>query len=142
MRIEWFALALCLILTGCGEGRVKTYPVSGTIEFADGEPVKSGTVELESIEHGTTATGTIRQDGSFVLGTFTPDDGAAAGQHRAIVVQLIVNDMAIKHSIDHGRPIDRRYGSYETSDLLVEIQPEDENEIHLTLDGGTDAPSR
>jgi hypothetical protein len=142
VRLEWFALALCLTLAGCGEGRLKTYPVSGTIAFADGKPVQSGTVELESIEHGTTATGTIRQDGSFVLGTFTSDDGAAAGRHRAIVVQLIVEDGGIAHTIDHGPPVDLRYGSYETSDLIVEIRPEDDNEIHLTLDAGADASSR
>ena len=133
MRVKFLAFALCLTLTGCGDGRIETYPVSGSVLFADGTPVRVGTVELESIEHGTSATGTIRQDGTFLLGTFTPDDGAASGSHRAIVVQLIVNDGLVEHSVDHGRPVDPRYGSYETSDLIVEVLPIEANRIRLTL---------
>ena len=120
-------------LSGCDSSQVTTYPVSGRLEFADGEPVRTGTIELESQEFGTTATGTIREDGTFVLGTFTPNDGAAAGEHRAIVVQIIVGDGISTHILDHGRPVPMRFASYETSPLTVHIEPIEDNLIVVTL---------
>ena len=112
---------------------MRTYPVSGHVQFADGEPVRTGTIELESKEHGTSATGTIQEDGTFVLGTYTPDDGAAAGNHRAIVVQIVIADGITKHTKDHGRAVPPRYGDYESSPLSVEVQAQPKNEVVLTL---------
>ena len=122
------------MLGGCGPARVPTAPVSGQVIFADGQSVRTGTVELESLEHGTTATGTIRHDGTFVLGTYTSDDGAALGKHRAIVVQIIVADGLVQHSLDHGRPVPPRYGSYDTSGLEFTVEPIETNQMVLTLD--------
>ena len=122
-----------IVLCGCGSDRVPTYPVAGRVEFADGEPVRVGTIELESRDFGTAATGTIQDDGSFVLGTYTATDGAAVGSHRAIVVQIVIDDGSVTHATDHGRPVPQKFGSYDTSDLLVEIEPIDENDLTITL---------
>lgn len=119
--------------SGCDSSQVATYSVSGRLEFADGEPVRTGTIELESQEFGTTATGTIREDGTFVLGTYTPNDGAAAGEHRVIVVQIIVGDGISTHSLDHGRPVPMHFASYESSPLTVHIAPIEDNVIVITL---------
>lgn len=129
-------LAACLsvIAAGCGSDQVDTYPVSGKVVFADGEPVRLGTVEFESVSFGTTASGKIKEDGSFVLGTYTSTDGAASGKHRAIVVQIVVNDGTFRHVKDHGRPVPLRYGNYATSGLSVVIFPEDSNNVLLELD--------
>ena len=62
-------------------------------------------MELESRDH-LTATGAIRDDGSFVLGTYKSNGGACAGRHGVIVIQLIINDSTFKHSKDHGRTVD------------------------------------
>lgn len=129
-----FCLLLVVAVTGCGPGRVKTYPTSGKVVFKDGQPVRSGTVELESLEHKTSATGRIQDDGTFVLGTFTPNDGAAAGRHRAIIVQIIIADGTVKHVKDHGRPVDPKYSRYESSGLTAEVKAQEKNEITLTLD--------
>ena len=75
-----------LLLAGCSDDRVAVYPTSGTVTFGDGEPVRNGVIEFESIEHGTTATGRINEDGTFTLGTYSADDGAAAGSHRVIAI--------------------------------------------------------
>ena len=132
--MRWIALVNLLALTvGCGSDRVPTYPVSGRVQFADGDPVRVGTIELESLDFGTTATGRIREDGSFVLGTYTPTDGAAAGAHRAIVVQIIVSDGTFQHTRDHGRPVPRRYGNYETSSLSVTVTPQPANDVVIEL---------
>ena len=74
---------------GCSSDRVPTYPVQGVVEFADGTPVRTGHVEFESVDHGTTASGRIEDDGSFVLGTYTTDDGAAPGDQRVLVLQIV-----------------------------------------------------
>lgn len=93
-----------------------------------------GTVELLS-EHGAiNAQGSIQPDGSFILGTFTSNDGAVAGMHKAIVMQMIVSDGLPKHSTDHGDPVDTRYGSYTSSPLAVSIEPRDNNDVKLTVE--------
>lgn len=121
-------------IAGCGSDQVPMYPVSGKLRFSDGKKVRHGTIELTSVEHGTTATGKIEQDGSFVLGTYTPNDGAAAGEHKAIVIQMVISDGAFKHTIDHGRPVPTRYARYESSDLKVVVQAEPKNDIVVTVE--------
>ncbi|MCA8998327.1 MAG: carboxypeptidase regulatory-like domain-containing protein [Planctomycetaceae bacterium] len=130
LLVTWISL----VAAGCGPARVPTYPVSGRVVFSDGEPVRTGTIELESEEFGTTATGTIREDGSFVLGTYTPDDGAAPGRHRAIVVQIIINDGLSEHTKDHGRTVPPLFGDYDTSNLTVVVEERDENDLTVTLE--------
>lgn len=119
---------------GCGESRPKAYPTRGKVVFSDGSPVRLGTIELLSQEHKINATGTIQQDGSFVLGTWTPNDGACAGKHIAIVTQLIVNDGMTKHQLDHGAPVDPAYASYSTSPLFVVIEAKDMNDIEFKVE--------
>lgn len=133
MRVFFWGILLALAACGCGSDRVPTYPVSGHVQFADGEPIRTGTVELESAEFGTTATGTIQDDGTFVLGTYKSNDGAAAGTHRAIVVQIIIADGITKHTKDHGRPVPPHYGDYSSSELSVQVMPIEQNEVVITL---------
>lgn len=131
MRIS--LLIILTTLTGCGSDRVPTYPVHGQVRFSDGAPVRVGTIELESIEHGTTATGRIQEDGSFVLGTYTPTDGAAQGKHRVIVVQIVISDGTFKHTKDHGKRVPAKYGSYETSGLSTSVEATEQNRIAIEL---------
>jgi len=127
-------LFLCIsAMIGCGASQIPTYPVSGTVVFDDGSPVRIGTVELESREHKLTATGTIREDGSFVLGTYTSSDGACEGEHSVIVIQLIINDGTVNHTKDHGHPVDPMFASYVTSPLTATIKAEDSNTLKLTV---------
>ena len=118
----------CLVLggppiVGCSSDRIPTYPAQGQVVFPDGEPVRTGVLELKSLEHGVNAQGQIARDGSFTLGTYTADDGAVAGEHQAIVVQFLATDSIdaeIEH--DHGDPVDRRFADYATSGLEVAIE--------------------
>ena len=127
-------LILFFGLIGCGSDRLPTYPVQGRVEFPEGLPVRHGTVELESEEHGTTATGTIQHDGTFVLGTYTTNDGAVSGQHKAIVIQLVIADGSFKHTIDHGRPVPTKFADYESSPLTVTVAAEPVNNVVLTIE--------
>jgi len=121
------------MVTGCGASQVPTYPVSGTVVSDDGSPVRTGTVELESRDHKLTATGTIREDGSFVLGTYTSNDGACAGEHRVIVTQLIINDGTVQHTKDHGKPVDPLYASYNSSPLTASVSEKSENTLKFIV---------
>lgn len=125
---------ICIsMVTGCGASQVPTYPVSGTVVSDDGSPVRTGTVELESRDHKLTATGTIREDGSFVLGTYTSNDGACAGEHRVIVTQLIINDGTVQHTKDHGKPVDPLYASYNSSPLTASVSEKSENTLKFIV---------
>lgn len=131
--MRWPLLVLFTFAVGCETDSVPTYPVHGHVRFADGDPVRVGTIELESLEFGTTATGRIGEDGSFTLGTFTPTDGAAVGEHRAIVVQIIVNDGTFQHTKDHGRPVPKQYRNYGTSGLSVSVEARPDNQVVVEL---------
>ena len=125
---------LCLsFLIGCGESKISTYPVSGTVVFEDGSPVRTGTVELSSVDHELTATGKIAEDGSFVLGTYQSDDGACQGNHRVIVMQMIINDGTVNHTKDHGKPVDPMYASYGSSPLTATVTAQDGSMLKLTV---------
>jgi hypothetical protein len=121
-------------LTGCGSDRPDVYPVSGTVVFSDGKPVKLGTVEFLHPEFKTTAVGTIQEDGSFMLGTFASDDGACAGEHQVIVSQMMVIDTRMKHQKDHGSPVDPLYGSYSSSPLRAIVEAKEANRLVLTVE--------
>lgn len=125
------------LLTGCGSNRVRTYPTSGRVVFSNGDPVRTGAIELESIDHKTTATGAIREDGSFVLGTYSSTDGAASGKHRVIVVQMVINDGTTKHHKDHGKAVPAKYARYETSGLTAEVHPVKQNELSLKIESAS-----
>jgi len=132
---------LCLLLAGgCGEDRPRAYPTKGRVIFADGTPVKLGTVELLSQNHGTTASGKIGEDGSFVLGTYTPDDGACDGPHKAIISQLMIFDGMVRHTTDHGSPVDPLYGSYNSSPLKVDIRRVAQNTLELKVEKAKKEP--
>ncbi|MFN6152411.1 MAG: carboxypeptidase regulatory-like domain-containing protein [Planctomyces sp.] len=132
---------LCLLLAGgCGEDRPRAYPTKGRVIFADGTPVKLGTVELLSQNHGTTASGKIGEDGSFVLGTYTPDDGACDGPHKAIISQLMIFDGMVRHTMDHGSPVDPLYGSYNSSPLKVDIRRVAQNTLELKVEKAKKEP--
>ncbi|MFO0912584.1 MAG: hypothetical protein U0795_06490 [Pirellulales bacterium] len=132
--VAWTAVGL---VSGCSSQKLKPYPVRGRVEFPDGKPVHVGTVELRSREHGVQARGTISEDGQFQLSTYRPHDGAIAGWHDAVVIQM-VNVEAIRgfkpSKIGLVHP---RFGSYKTSQLSCQIIPDQTNEVTFTVEGVT-----
>ena len=77
---------LLAFVAGCGGGggADATYAVSGTIKFDDGSPVTQGSIHFRRA--GSTAggggDGQIGSDGSFVVGTYTEDDGLSPGEYK------------------------------------------------------------
>ncbi len=82
--------SLVVVLTGCGSaGDFPTAPVSGKVTH-NGEPVQGGSITFapvatgSELEVGQPASGAVQQDGTFVLGTQTENDGAVVGRHRVL----------------------------------------------------------
>ena len=132
-----YALVVSLLLglmLGCDGNAVATYPVSGRVVFSDGTPVTFGSVEFHHAEHDLTSSGSIEKDGTFRLGTFEDGDGAPAGSHEAVVIQLIMNGQAGVTPHEHGRHIDGRYADYGAADLTFEVSADGENEFEIVVE--------
>lgn len=117
-----FFLMVCAL--GCGESQLKTYPVQGKVLFADGSPVKLGTIECLSETHGIQATGTINRDGTFRLKTYRDDDGAVEGLHKCVIVQFIQADGIPNYKPSTLGVINQRHASYATSGLSIRVEPD------------------
>lgn len=96
--------------------------------------MKTGVIELNCETHNLVSSGRIQEDGTFVLGTHELDDGAPEGEHPAIVVQMIIDDGVIQHTRDHGAAVADRYRQYESSDLLVRIEPRENRDIEVIVE--------
>lgn len=70
--------------TGC-DSHSPTAPARGLVRY-DGEPLKFGSVMFQPVAGGQPARGEIGPDGTFVLSTFAPEDGAIVGEHRVRVM--------------------------------------------------------
>lgn len=115
---------------GCGPpNEFTTYRVAGEVVFADGTPLRGGSVlfESESNVQGkkVVARGPINPDGTFSLGTNQPGDGAVAGWHR-VSVHPPAPDVDVDESRDVP-PIDVRFQDPRRSGLRFEVKPDAEN---------------
>lgn len=123
-----------LAASGCSS-QLETYPVKGMVEFENGRPVVLGTVEFLSLDHKLNASGTIQEDGTFELTTFEEGDGAVAGKHKCVVIQMVIGeDITRSHRASTVGVVDPRYGSYDTSGLDATIT-EGKNEVKLIVRG-------
>ncbi len=127
---------LCLALViGCQEEANRVYPAAGKVVFSDGSPAKFGIIEFRSLSaEPIVARGKIEPSGSFQVKT-SGQPGLVAGTHQVIILQVI-GDPASRRKIihRHGREVARKYRSYETSDLTVEVSAEGDNDFTLEVD--------
>jgi len=90
-RLLMFAGLLAFLVVGCGpkENVPKTYPVTGKVVDAKGNPVKAGSVQFESkTDTTTTVIGEIQPDGNFSLRTFNNKmnaQGAQEGEYKVTI---------------------------------------------------------
>ena len=120
-------VAIALLFAGCSNKKFKTYAVEGKVSFDDGEPVKSGRIEFYQPEQDISARATIREDGSFVIGTETSDDGAVAGEHQVMIMQMIMPGELGMTPQEHGAHIDERYSSFSSSELTYTVEKNNKN---------------
>lgn len=127
------ALICQLFLVGCGSGKPATYPVPGSIKFEDGSPVTFGIVEFFHPELELSARGKIQPDGTFRISTFEPGDGAVAGKHRVMIIQLLMPGTLGGQQPPHQGHIDSSYANFETSQLEFTVDPNQENRYDVTV---------
>ena len=74
---------------GCSTDPDRTYPVRGVVVYEDGQPAKElagGSVTFNPAEEGRAiSSGSIEEDGTFVLNSKREGDGAVAGKHQAVI---------------------------------------------------------
>jgi hypothetical protein len=119
-----FCLLCCsflLLAAGCGDGFPKRFPVSGSVKFADGSPVKTGTIELGGNGSRWTASGEIQRDGSFSLTTVKKGDGVVPGEYKVVIRQMVLAYLPAEGGHDHGKLVSDHYRDYKTTDLKVTI---------------------
>ena len=104
---------LCMT-AGCGDRGAQWSPVKGRV-LIDGKELSYGVVRFAP-ENGRQSMGAIEPDGTFALGSYTDDDGAIVGTHRVAVVAR--EQIGLRKARWHAP---KRYASYQTSGLTVEI---------------------
>ncbi|MCP4192182.1 MAG: carboxypeptidase regulatory-like domain-containing protein [Planctomycetaceae bacterium] len=132
-HITFLALSLCaLAIVGCSAGHLPTYPTSGVVQFEDGDPVRFGSIEFYNQQHDVTARGTIDRNGRYELSTFQANDGAIAGEHQVVVIQMLMPNPVVKRSPadasrehQHGRHVGKAYSGYATSSLTCTVEQGD-----------------
>jgi hypothetical protein len=123
------AVALLLATAGCGDGRPKRVPVSGTV-LIDGKPLAFGVVQFAP-EGVRPSTGRLDSAGRFSLSSYEPDDGVALGKHKVMVdgSEPVGEDARKWHAPKH-------YASMKTSGLEIQIDgPRDDLRIELSWSG-------
>jgi hypothetical protein len=121
-----------LAFAGCGGPRLAT--VKGTVTF-NGKPVPNGTITFIH-EGGSTATGEIQPDGSYVLGTNRRGDGAQPGNYKVVIVAMEEMSNRLPEDRNPLPPpiVPDKYTSAATTDLIAEVRPGD-NMIDFPLTG-------
>ena len=155
---RYYLFAVAILCAGCSS-RVATYPVSGSVKFEDGRPVRVGFIEFRDPKSGVTSRGKLNDAGAFQLGTFSDADGAPAGDYQIIIVQFFtappVNHV---HTHDHSEAEDQgedeaaahrglvltnnkhpnarvapKYAGYSTSPLRAKVRPGSDNKCSFVV---------
>jgi len=132
-RIQLYCVMglLALILSGCRPSYQRdTAPVQGHVTV-DGTPLTSGYVIVVP-SSGRMAKGTIQSDGSFVMGTYTANDGVPLGKH-TVVVQPVPADAVGNEKLLPGPAIPKQYEVARSSGLEIEVTPEGIDDLILEL---------
>ena len=119
------ALAV-LVTTGCHKAdanRVPVVPVAGAVVF-DGKPTPGALVVFHPAQGDQSPTppaqGTVRDDGSFELTTYTANDGAPPGEYKVTIEwrPLIKDNGDVKVGPNM---LPDRYSRPKTTDLVVRV---------------------
>jgi len=130
------AALLALSALGCSS-KEPTYSVVGKVVYkGTSQPAAAGAgILFESTkEPYARAAGKIEADGSFVLSTDRPDNGAIQGEHRVSIVPMAQDGTASDLTAALSRKIDPKYFELRTSGLKFTIQPTTKNEFLIEVE--------
>ncbi|QDV73617.1 DUF4198 domain-containing protein [Botrimarina mediterranea] len=119
--------ALASALTGCGDGKIKTYPATGTVTVG-GKPYPGAKVMLVPVGGSESFQkerpfGITGMDGRFSMKTFVDSDGAPAGDYQ-VMIRTAKPDPRKPDQAEWGRrpPIDSKYSKPDTSGLTATVE--------------------
>lgn len=128
--VRFAMLWLVVTLTGCSS----QHPATGIIEYTDGDPVQSGSIEFRSLETGARYAGRIASNGTFALRDQDGNESLPPGEYEMVVVQIVMTEDVAAADHDHGQTVPRRYADYYTSDLRYSNQADRTDSIRVELD--------
>jgi len=124
--------------SGCDSGP-QIVPVQGKVLFRD-KPLEFGSVMFQPVEGGQPARGVIQPDGTFSLTTNSPGDGATVGPNLVRITSFTAQrpgaeGAATERELDMGQSlIPLKYNSFQTSELEVEVLPDDNEPFVIELE--------
>ena len=136
-RVYTAALVLfaALIVSGCQNEKQRVYPVSGKITFTDGSPAQFGIIEFRQVStEPIIARGSIKKDGTFHVRASGGRNGLTAGEHQAIIIQVVGTHRTETVHHHHGLVVDDKYKSYKTSGLKVEVSADSDNHFKIVVE--------
>jgi len=150
------ALALCLLLSGCGgaeEGigaRLPVYKVTGKVTLSGG-PLVSANVAFAPLDGQPVAIGRTNDAGEYSLTTYDPGDGAALGKYKVVISKPLSaggsagassahsNDPGADFSVGHdvkagnaGNAIPEEYTKSDTTRISKTVEKKD-NVINIEI---------
>lgn len=111
--------------------------------FDSGKPVRDATVEFVPAQPGPSPRGKTDAKGQFVLGTYESEDGAPAGDYRALMIQVLppraaekVRRLGEEHAAHGGTfpVISLKYATLETTDLSCTVEADSENDFEFVVE--------
>jgi len=120
------------------KARPQTFPVKGVVTF-EGAPVEGATVVFFAEGKKLAATGVTGVDGTYVLRTFEPRDGAVAGKH---AVRITKTTEVVERPSDPEaalpppkitQHLPAKYGDQAKSGLSAEVSEKGPNEFSFAL---------
>lgn len=141
----WPRLAafLAISVIGCSDGRPPLYPVSGTVSFESGDPVRNASIEFVPSQPAPSPRGRIDAGGRFTLGTYETQDGAPEGTYRVVVVQALppgaaagIRTLGEEHAGHAGsvRVVALKHASPDTSEITCVVEPIPQNETTIVVE--------
>lgn len=112
------------------------HPGTGRVRFDDGEPVRSGSIEVRLISSSDRYASRIGERGTFQLADADGDTGIPPGEYEAVIVQIVLTEDLALDQHQHGRTVPRRYADYHSSDLRVSIDDNASDSIEVVLEAG------
>ena len=124
-------LAIAAMVIGCGKRGHELAPVGGKATYR-GAPLKFGSVTFQP-ESGRPSTGMIQPDGTFQMITHGQGDGAAVGKNQ-VCVGCFEKPAGDVEGLALGKAlIPRKYLSYATSGIVVEVRSGANDSVVLDL---------
>ena len=121
-----FALAVVTgFVAGCGGSGTS---VTGTVKYSDGTPVPAGMVMFTGEKYS--ATGEIKADGTYEMGSLRPGDGVPAGKYQvSIGGEAVGSDYEKKPAL-----VDKKFTDPSTSGLEVTIEEGASKEFPIVVE--------